>query len=558
MSLTAARAGAAIRVLSRPPSAPGTLAAPDLAARRRTATLAGLGALAAVTGLLVALTVRANGGSFTYVLDDPYIHLSIARNLAQHGSFGVVPGVYESASSSPGWAALLAVLIKAFPAGAVWYPLALNLLAAAGVLVLVLRAQEWLFAVAGAPLRGLAYVALPAALYLPALVLVGMEHTLHALLVVALLLMLQRALRRRLSGRELAAVAALALLAGAIRYETLFVAGGAALALVLAPRSAGVPLGVLGRLRRRELWAFLLPPVAVTVLLGLVNLHNGQYFLPNSVLAKSGLGAGVGLARFVPSLAALPATLQSDLQMAGLFLAGAAYLAVRRLRGAQSGLWVAWTVATVLHVLFARFGWYDRYQGYLVIAGTLLALRSLPEVRLSRQRVGAAIALLVLLVALPVFKLKEEAAIPAAAHTIDLRNAELGGFLAAAYPGQTVMVNDIGEVSWQHSGGLVDLWALGSYDVLRAYRDGRMGKDFVAALAARDGVRVAAVFDSLQEFVPDGWVQVARWSTSGAPGVAGDDVVFWAPRGQAAATLHDAMRRFAPTLPRDVRVTSPG
>src|SRR5258706_429403 len=134
-------------------------------------------------------------------------------------------------------------------------------LAAGGALVLVLRGQRFLYTLSPAPLRLLAYTVLPLALYLPALVLLGMEHTLHALLAVALLLMLARALRRPLTRRELAGLAALSLVAGAIRYETLFLAGGAAVALVLVPREDFVH-GPLAPLPPPAGGAVLLPPPA--------------------------------------------------------------------------------------------------------------------------------------------------------------------------------------------------------------------------------------------------------------------------------------------------------
>jgi hypothetical protein len=518
-----------------------------LRTRRRTATLVGLATLAAVIVVLIALTVQANDGTFTYIIDDPYIHLSMARNLAMHGTYGVVPGAYESASSSPGWVGILAALIRVAPGAAEWFPLSFNLLAAAGVLVLVLRAQSFLFTLPHALLRGVAYVLLPIALYLPALVLLGMEHTLHALLVVALLLMLHRALQRRLTRNELIGLAALALVAGAIRYETLFVAGGAALALLVVPAA---PLRTtLARLRRPEIWAFLLPPLLVTAALGAVNLAHGQYLLPNSVLAKSGLGAGQGLAGWLPAPRAVVDALSSDVQVLALLGAGLAYLLLRRTRGVQSGLWVAWCAAALVHAAYAKFGWYDRYQGYLVISGTLLVLRSLPEVPplAARRLVPAAAAALVLLAALPLPKLDEQIHTPQAAHTVYGNQYEMGRFLAAAFPGQTVMVNDIGEVSWQHSGGLIDIWALGSYDVLHAYRTGAMGKAFVADIAEREGVQVAAVYGVLHTYIPDSWVEVARWPAAGVAGAPRDDhdIVFYAPSPGQAAVLRTKLEQFA-------------
>jgi len=564
MHVTAERAAPAQRShpsLRRSPEASArVLDEATLAQRRRTATVVGLASLAAVVGLLSAAIVRANGGSFTYVIDDPYIHLTIARNLAQHASYGIVPGVYESASSSPGWVTLLAGLIKVAPGTAVWLPLALNLLAGGAVLALVLRSQRFLFNLESPLVRGVAYVLLPLAMFLPGLVLVGMEHTLHALLAVAVLLMLARALRRPLSGRELAAAAALSLLAGAVRYETLFLAGGATLALLLVPSAPGgesahgLVRRALARLRRRDVWAFLLPPLLVTALLAAINLHNGQYALPNSVLAKSGLGAGQGLVGWVPSAVAVGQTAISDLLMGVLLLAGVGYLAVRRLRGLESGLWLAWLVAAVLHMMYAKFGWYDRYQGYLVITGMWLALRSLSELGpIRRQR--AALLVLALLVAAPGFKFATEADAANQAHLIYQHQYAMGSFLGAEYEGQTVMVNDIGEVSWRHAGGLDDIWALGSYDVLHAYRTSTMGPAFVERLAARDRVQVVAIWGALGHYIPPSFVEVARWSTSGTHRPDADnDIVFYAPSPAQASSLAQRMRDFAGRLPAGIEV----
>lgn len=565
MNVTVERTGTARRPVpaARPaPALPGDLDARTLAARRRSAALVGLATLASAAAALAILIVRANGGSFTYVIDDPYIHLSMARNLAHSGTFGVVAGTYESASSSPGWVALLAALITVTPGGGnVWLPLALNLVAAGGVLLLVLDGQRFLYNLHPAPLRLLAYILLPLALYLPALVFLGMEHTFHALLAVALLLVLARALQRRLDRGELAGLAALSLLAGAIRYETLFLAGGAALALVLVPtaveresRAQQFMRGALARLRRPELWAFLLPPLAVTVVLGLINLAHGQYFLPNSVLVKSGLGAGQGLAGWIPTLAGTRANLTADVQVEGLALIGLGYLALRRLRGEQSGLWLAWLVALLLHAGYAKFGWYDRYQAYLAITGLLLALRSAGELA-GHRRIAAALLGAVLLAGLPVLKFGNEVDAPDNAHGVYLRQAQLGRFLATAYAGRTVLVNDIGEVSWQHSGGLDDLWALGSNCVLRAFRSGQLDSAFVARLAAGDDIRVAAVYGVLRTYIPASWTEVARWSSTGTHRPDPDgDIVFYASSPVGADTLRAAMRAFAPTLPHGIEV----
>jgi hypothetical protein len=217
-------------------------------------------------------------------------------------------------------------------------------------------------------------------------------------------------------------------------------------------------------------------------------------------------------------------------------------------------LWLAWLVTLLLHAGYARFGWYERYQAYLVVTGLLLVLRSAPELA-GKRRLAAGLLAVVVLGALPVVKFQNEVDVPNAAHGVYTHQDQLGRFLATAYDGRTVLVNDIGEVSWQHRGGLDDLWALGSNRVLRAFRDGHLDAAFVARLAAQDDVRVAATYGVLRSYIPTDWIEVARWSTSGTHRPDPDgDIVFYAPTPADAATLRAAMRAFAPALPQGVEV----
>ncbi|MGH9027881.1 MAG: hypothetical protein ACRDWD_17485, partial [Acidimicrobiia bacterium] len=67
----------------------------------------GVSVLLGVTAVLVSLSVLRNDGHLVYALDDAAIHMSMIRNLAEHGTWGVVPHEYVSASSSPGWELLM-------------------------------------------------------------------------------------------------------------------------------------------------------------------------------------------------------------------------------------------------------------------------------------------------------------------------------------------------------------------------------------------------------------------------------------------------------------------
>src|SRR5262245_41975086 len=78
-------------------------------------TQRGLRLLGLVTGLValglwiawqLGVSLRLNG-RLLYTIDDAYIHMAMARNLAEHATYGLVPSVFSSASSSPLWTVLM-------------------------------------------------------------------------------------------------------------------------------------------------------------------------------------------------------------------------------------------------------------------------------------------------------------------------------------------------------------------------------------------------------------------------------------------------------------------
>src|SRR5262245_65913938 len=88
----------------------------------------------------VGVALRVNG-RLLYTIDDAYIHMAMARNLAEHATYGVVPSVFSSASSSPLWTLLMGAIFAVSPRG-LWemVPLLLGLGCAVGSFVLVARA----------------------------------------------------------------------------------------------------------------------------------------------------------------------------------------------------------------------------------------------------------------------------------------------------------------------------------------------------------------------------------------------------------------------------------
>ena len=93
-----------------------------------------LGALWISTAILQFSAASKTGGHLIYTLDDAYIHMAMAKNLARYGVYGVTRFEFSSASSSPVWTLLVALFYFIFGVhGAT--PLILNIFVSSLVVV---------------------------------------------------------------------------------------------------------------------------------------------------------------------------------------------------------------------------------------------------------------------------------------------------------------------------------------------------------------------------------------------------------------------------------------
>lgn len=515
--------------------------------RRWPLLLAALAFVLLLATALAALRRLLPDGDFAYALDDAYIHLSMARSLADHGVFGVTRYAFSASSSSPLWVLLLA----GFWRGGLTLdviPLLLNLLAALGLL----WALDRLLARALGPLARLA--ALLAALLVAPLVflaLTGMEHVLHALLS---LLFLERA--ARVIAREAKAgpgLFVLAVLCSAARYEGLFAVGMVGL-LLLFGRRWRLALGVVAA------------GVAAPLAYGLVNLAHGAYFLPNSILAKAQHPEGHGIGALLRFAGLWANALRREPALGWLVLANALLLAARwrgRRRGAAMAFGGLVVGASVLHAQFARLALLYRYEAYLLVLGIAALAWNLSEwledAPAFRWRAGVAVAGLALLAwPLGARAWHVQSITARAMVNIFEQQVQVGRFLGSFYRGEVVAANDVGAVTWYGEPRLVDLMGLATRDVIRAKMAGAFDTAYLERLGAERGVRVAVVYDrwfaGMGRPLPANWPRVARWRIPGNV-ICGDDTVsFYATSPSEAALLAEHLRDFAPALPPGVEV----
>ena len=308
-----------------------------------------LGVLWALLGAIYVACLTRTGGTFTYAVDDAYIHLAIAKNMADHGVYGVTPYEFNAASSSIAWPPLLAGIRRVFGPGEL-APLVLNVASASALVAVAGHALQR----EGAGKRLVFAMCLSIVLFVPLvpLVFVGMEHTLHALLV--LLLAIEGA--RTLSGdspRPLA-LALLAAAAVSVRYESLFVLAPLVGFLALR-RKWGLALGILA--------AGCAPMIAE----GAFSLGHGAFFFPTSVLLKR---ADVELS--TTPLVVYRKLVENPHVLVLLALLGAAFgVRARRVDPWEKRqvLLALGAMTMLLQVIFAQLGWMYRYEAYAMALG---------------------------------------------------------------------------------------------------------------------------------------------------------------------------------------------
>lgn len=480
---------------------------------RRTVLLLGAACLLGLGALL--RHAHGSTGAFAFALDDAYIHLAVSRNLAESGTWGVNAGEFASASSSPVWTALLAlVFLLAGPS--LVAPLLLNALA----LFAVLSAAGRLVADETPRLQAVTLVILAVATPLPFLAGLGMEHTLHLALVLGLLAAVERAVRPAApSAPALLGLAALAGLAVLTRYETLFLLTGLALAFGRrAPRAivatwSGAGIAVAG--------------------FGLWSLRHGAAFLPNPVLKKAWSGRDW-----------LGGLREAWIEAPGLWVLVAA-VALALALGAGEGArrrGLVFLVAAGGQLLFGRVGWLYRYEAWLVGLGVvaLLPLLAAPWGRGSWR----APALILALAALPLAHRADRAVrafAPASRSTFDT-NVAPARWMAHTFPGLPLAVHDLGAMAFFTRSPLVDLAGLGSDDVASLHRAGRLNPDTLAPRLSARGVEVAITGPTwMDDARPAHFTEVARLVVPHPAFPGTFETVIWANNLERADELRRAL-----------------
>ncbi|MEM9049303.1 MAG: hypothetical protein AAGC92_11355 [Pseudomonadota bacterium] len=497
--------------------------------------LSGMGLFLLLHGLALVYT-----GGFEHMVDDVYIHLAMASEIAR-GGYGVNLDEPASAASS----ILYPFLLTPF-AGTEIQRLLPVFWNALGVL-----ASCWLWgALVGrimlpaASDRTFAFILVllgPLALHLGGIGFVGMEHALQLAATLAVIYGLAGFLQEKRLGWVLFAGI---LLGPVLRLENLGISGAAcAILLLLGRPMAALTIGVATLLPLAVFGWFLtslglepIPSSIQTKFSGGGWQLDGQPLRLRVLLFLNNLSVSVG--RFMLGLCVL------------WVLIGLLVPHFRRMP--QIALWLGIVAVGLAHLTFGRVGELLRYEVYAVVWMVGISLLLIAPYLSGRNLLGSltrAISLVVLILGFTHYTGTYVSFGPIASRTIHLQHAQMARFAQEVLKAP-VAVNDLGRVAWRNPSYVLDLWGLASVDALEVRR-ASPAPGWAGPLAEARDVELAMIYESwLGRAVGPNWVLLGSLVTVLPTASASEDtVLFYATDPDDVARLARLLAGFAQTLP---------
>jgi hypothetical protein len=457
--------------------------------------------------LLVLAVLAINGGTLMYTLDDPYIHIDLARRIFS-GHYGINPNEYSAPSSSILWPFLLAPFT---PLGQLmlWVPLLLNI----GFSYLTFSLFNRVLQDVSPGPRFFILGGWFLATNFYGLIFNGMEHCLQIYLVTVIAL---GVLRKEFYGEQVtnSGVYLAILLLPLVRYEGLAVSLPVLFYLLCK-----------GERLKPIIWGVAL--VGAVALFSLFLSSIGVGYLPSSVIAKSDT---TGLSSIVMNAIG---QFEKYGWIIVAMLVMCAFMPDRK-------LFVMLLIGvTALHTLFGKNGWFGRYEIYwLTFLGVFFM--HLCVTHLNARTTAVIFGLLPLAFAQLVYTTLSTPLASAAVYNQQYPMSQVAQRLNAP-----VAVNDLGLVALNSRQYVLDLWGLGNLEALKL-RKSESGPQWIRDLMDRKKVHFAFVYEEWFPEHPDNWIKVGELQMN-VPKIATafNHVAFYATDETSAQTLREVMQAYA-------------
>jgi hypothetical protein len=505
-----------------------------------------------VVGFLFFKANNLTDNHFVYTLDDPYIHLQMAQNLANNGSFGIIDNEFSSTSSSPFWTLLLAGSTSIFGDNYL-SPFILNIFFGLLALIIAFRFLE-----NKQHLLILASILLLIAFASPmhALTFAGMEHLAQIAGCFMFLIAIKKYLDNE-SSKNFYSLLAISFVITSIRFECSFlVFAFAAILFFKKKRMNSIILLIVAGL-----------PILIY---GIISLSNGWHFFPNSVLLKAHLTSAGGFSSMIRSVFfTLILQLGKSPHILILLLISAYFLnymnkGKKIVLNTENSILLVFIFTSLLHMQLGSVGWFFRYEAYITALGILvngyILLNRWSEFRniyfQSTNFLKITISVLAFFILMPLIARSVDSTLTTtkAQKNILEQQFQMTRFIQNYYQQDTIAINDIGMVSYYTDAKIVDVWGLANNETGNAILGNYYNSEFFEKFLNEHNVKLVISYESLfgkPGVRPEDWLLVATWRVHDNY-VLGDDLLGFYSKKEDIPELLDNLEKYSAILPKDI------
>jgi hypothetical protein len=397
----------------------------------------------------------------TYTLDDPYIHLTVGKNIL-FGNYGINLKEFSSPSSSILFPFLLAPFSIFFFYE--YIPLVINIIC----LLLTINVFNLIFSHYPYVQRKIFIFFLAIFSNLYGLIFTGLEHNLQILLI-------SYAFYRfvHFSDKKKIFLYTALILIPLVRYEGLAI-------------SLPILLSLYAQNEKKNSTLSLFLIVIILSLFSFFLIYNGGRILPVSVIAKASLGFHTLIDNFLSNI---------KYHWAVFILTLLIVFYLYRINKKKYAFVLLST--TFLHFFFGKYGWFSRYEVYYIIFFLLFLFNFC-----LKQYWYLIFFVPLVLPNLLAATIKT----PLASSNIYNQQYQIGEIVKIL--NANVAVNDLGIVSLKNTKFTLDLWGLGSLEAHNFRRNASEHKEnWIEELMNKKEVNYAIIYDSWFPEKPNNWIK---------------------------------------------------
>jgi len=497
-------------------------------------------------------SIFLNQGHFVYILDDPYIHMNMAKNFSEFGHWATNKLNFTSASSSPLWTLILSGVYFLFGDNE-FIPFILNILFGIIAIFIVysIFKKNNISKYLSILLIFFIYIT-----PLPAMLFTGMEHSLQISIA---LLFLYLGCNFIVNGSDKQIGKYLILitpLITSIRYEGFFIVFVVAILLIL---------------RKNLIYAsiMLIVGLAPILLYGFISISHGWYFLPNTILLKSGIEL---------TLHALPKLIfraYKNITLPHIFLMLMAssilyiyrYTKLNELWTKKQVYLIIFFFTTVINMSLIDYnenGWFYRYEAYLIAIGFVAIIINVYDIiqnhfiwKVGNRWIKYIVLPFIFLIILSPLLARSFTffLIPTASNNIYEQHFQVAQLIKECGD-VNIAANDIGMINYYSNNYILDLWGLANSEIANQRLKKMYNTEKINEITMQHNIKFVIVYEHwFDQYggLPKNWIKLGDWAMTKYNLICGSEMVsFYCLNQYDANIFKEKLERYSKRLPTSI------